>query len=359
MLFGITKFYQLNYIALFLLSILSVASCNRKDKSSARSGLFITAPESGTVVKSGEEVQVKLNYGGAAIDSIQYFLDTTKLAVKTDTSAFNLKSANFPLGSRLITVKIFGKDIQEELTTNVVFVSAKTPEQYGYEIVNSYKHDVSSYTQGLEFKDGIFYESDGEYGASSLRKVALNGTVMKQLDLDKKYFAEGITVIGDKIIQLTYKERVILEYDKNTFELLKTYPYNHANEGWGLAYDGETIYNTDGSNKIFKLNKTTYQPEGFIEVYDDKGPVVSLNELEWIDGKIYANIYTSDLIAIINPQTGEVEAYINLIGLRNEQVEDESQDVLNGIAWDAKGKRLFVTGKKWPKLFEIKKVKRN
>jgi len=359
MLFGITKFIKLNYIAIFLLSILSIASCNRKDKSpSGNAGLFITAPENGEVIKSGEEILVKLNYGGIIVDSVQYFLDTTKLAVKTDTSAFNLKSVDCPLGSRLITVKIFGKDVQEELTTNVVFVSAATPEQYGYEIVNTYKHDITSYTQGLEFHDGVFYESDGEYGASSLRKVAVNGTVIKQKDLDKKYFAEGISVIEDKIIQLTYKERVILEYDKNSLELLKTYSYNHANEGWGLAFDGETIYNTDGSNKIFKLNKTTYQPEGFIEVYDDKGPVVSLNELEWIDGKIYANIYTSDLIAIINPQTGEVEAYINLIGLRNEQVEDESQDVLNGIAWDAKDKRLFVTGKKWPKLFEIRKVKR-
>lgn len=359
MLSGITKFYKLNYIAIFILSILSIASCNRKDKSlSGDSALFIAAPQSGAVIKSGEEVLIKLNFGDKAIDSVQYFLDTTKLAAKTDTSAFSLKSVDCPLGSRQITVKIFGKDVQEELTTNIVFVSSKTPVQYGYEIVNTYNHDITSYTQGLEFHNGIFYESDGEYGASSLRKVALDGKVIKQLDLDKKYFAEGITVVGDKIIQLTYKERVILEYDKNTFELLKTYPYNHANEGWGLTFDGQTIYNTDGSNKIFKLNKTTYQPEGFIEVFDDKGPVVSLNELEWVEGKIYANIYTSDLIAIINPETGEVEAYINLIGLTNEQVEDENQDVLNGIAWDAKGKRLFVTGKKWPKLYEIRKVKR-
>lgn len=359
MLFGIIKFYKLNYIAFFILSFLTIASCGRKDKAtSGNSGIFITSPESGAIIKSGEEVLIKLNYGEIEVDSIQYFLDSTKVAVKTDTSAFELKSHDCPLGNRLITVKVFAKDLQEELTTNVVFVSSKTPEQYGYEILNTYKHDITSYTQGLEFHDGIFYESDGEYGGSSIRKVALDGKVIKQKDLDKKYFAEGLTVVGDKIIQLTYKERVIFEYDKNSLELLKTYPYNHANEGWGLAFDGETIYNTDGSNKIFKLNKTTYQPEGVIEVYDDKGPLESLNELEWVEGKIYANIYTSDLIAIINPHTGEVEAYINLIGLRKEQVEDESQDVLNGIAWDAKGKRLFVTGKKWPKLFEIRKVKR-
>lgn len=358
MLSGITKYYKLNYIAFFILSILSIASCDRKEKSSDTKRVFITAPESGTIVKSGEDIKVKLNYSGVAVDSVLYFLDTTKVAIKTDTSEFVLHTVECPLGSRLLTIKVFGKDVQEELTTNVVFVAAKAPEQYGYEIVNSYKHDVTSYTQGLEFHNGVFYESDGEYGASSLRKVALDGKVIKQKDIDKKYFAEGITVVGDKIIQLTYKERVIFEYDKNTFDLLKTYPYNHANEGWGLAFNGETIYNTDGSNKIFKLNKNTYQPEGYIEVYDNKGPVNSLNELEWVEGKLYANIYTSDLIAIINPHTGEVEAYINLLGLHNEFVEDGTQDVLNGIAWDSKGKRLFVTGKKWPKLFEIRKVKR-
>src|SRR5690606_2877052 len=135
-------------------------------------------------------------------------------------------------------------------------------------------------------------------------------------------------------------------------ELLRTIPYNHADEGWGLAFNGNIIYNTDGTNRIFKLNKETYQPEGFIEVYDDKGPVNYLNEMEWIDGKIYANIYTSDLIAIIDPKTGEVVSYSNLMGIRNDAVEDESQDVLNGIAWDAKGKRLFVTGKKWPHLYQ-------
>ncbi|RRN77838.1 glutaminyl-peptide cyclotransferase, partial [Pseudoxanthomonas sp. SGD-10] len=162
--------------------------------------------------------------------------------------------------------------------------------------------------------------------------------------------------VGDKILQLTYKEKVMFVYDKNTFELLQTIPYNHADEGWGLAFNGETIFNTDGSNRLFKLNKDTYQPEGFIEVYDDKGPVVYLNELEWIDGKIYANIYTSDMIAIINPNTGEVEGYINLIGLNKEAVGDETQDVLNGIAWDGNRKRLFVTGKKWTQLFEIRKV---
>lgn len=166
-----------------------------------------------------------------------------------------------------------------------------------------------------------------------------------------------MTIIGDKIIQLTYREKVGFEYDKATFKLLKTFPYNHAAEGWGLTFDGETVYNTDGSNTIYKLDKNTYLPKGSIEVYDDKGPVTQLNELEWIDGKLYANIYGSELIAIINPKTGAVEAYINMMGLPYSPVDDPQQDVLNGIAYDKVGKRLFVTGKKWDKMFQIEIVK--
>ncbi len=346
MKFNLSPYFTFAVIALLL------AACKSNIKTSPSTPSFIT-PEAGLLLKAGETINVKLSLPDALVDSVQYFIDSVKVASLKDTTSLSLKTQNLPLGSRLITAKIFAKGISNDIATNIILTSAITPVNLSYKIVNTFKHDTASYTEGLEYHNGFLYESDGEYGASSLRKTTLAGKVVQKITLDKKYFGEGITLIGNKIIQLTYKEGIGFEYDKTTFKLLKTFPYNHTLEGWGLAFDGKIIYNTDGSNKIYKLNPSTYQSTGFIEVYDDKGPVTQLNELEWVDGKLYANIYTSDLIAIINPNTGEVEAYINLITLPKGEIEDENNHVLNGIAYDAKTKRLFVTGKKWPKLFEI------
>lgn len=332
-------------------------SCGDKSGKTNSVNSSFNSPESGQLVKSGDAINIDLAYADGLIDSIQYLVDTTKLDTKTDTSVYQLNTKNLPLGSRLITAKIYRKGIVEEVAANIVVVSAKTPERYGYKIINTFNHSTSSYTEGLEFHDGVFYEGTGTEGKSKLLKVSLEGKILKEISLDNQYFGEGITVIGNKIIQLTYTEKVGFEYDKQTFKLLKTFPYNHAAEGWGLAFDGETIYNTDGSNKIYLLDKNTYQPKSYLEVYDNVGPVNSLNELEWIDGKIFANIYQSELVAIINPKSGEVEAYVNLIGLPKGPVKDEGNDVLNGIAYDKKTKRLFVTGKNWDKLFQIELVR--
>lgn len=348
-------FKKLTLLAIFSSSIF-LFSCHQ-DKPKTSGSSYFLSPETGAVIKAGEELNLKLNYSEGTVDSVQYLIDTIKIGTKKDTAQFNTTTAGLPLGSRLITAKVYRNGVAEDVTSNIVLVSAIKPANYRYKIINTYPHSTSSYVEGLEFHDGVFYESAGDYGHSSLRRVSLNGKVLQQKDIDKQYFAEGITVIGDKIIQLTYKEKVGFEYDKATFKLLKTFPYNHAAEGWGLTFDGETIYNTDGSNTIYKLDKNTYLPKGSIEVYDDKGPVTQLNELEWIDGKLYANIYGSELIAIINPQTGAVEAYINMMGLPHAEVEDPQQDVLNGIAYDKVGKRLFVTGKKWDKMFQIEVVK--
>ncbi|MDA9555658.1 glutaminyl-peptide cyclotransferase [Pelobium sp.] len=342
-------------IGLFVLSVALIA-CKQKSVSSLAPSSFVK-PESGQIVKLGEVVPLHISFGDGSVDSIQYIVDTVKVKTKTDTTSFQLQTATYSLGSRLITAKIFRKGISEDVTTNIVLVSAKKPEQYGYKIIKSYSHRTDVYTEGLEYHDGNLYESAGDYGNSKLIRETLDAKPLKEIKLDKQYFGEGITLIGDKIIQLTYKEKIGFEYDKETFKLLKTFPYNHADEGWGLTFNGETIYNTDGTNRIFMLDKNTYLPKGFLEVYDDKGPVTQLNELEWVDGKLYANIYQSELLAIINPKTGEVEAYVNLIGLPHSPVEDEGNDVLNGIAYDAAGKRLFVTGKKWDKLFQIELVK--
>jgi glutaminyl-peptide cyclotransferase len=340
-------------ITICCLAVLFFA-CSQKTTNSSS---YFLSPETGRIVKSGDSVKLDVSFADPSVDSVQYFVDSAKVKTITDTNSVSISTEKLALGSRLIGAKIYSKTGVEEITGNIVLVSSKIPAQYGYKIIKTFPHSTTSYTEGLEYQNGIFYESAGDYGNSSLRKVALDGEILKQQNIEKQYFAEGITVIGDKIIQLTYKEKIGFEYDKNTFKLLKTFPYNHADEGWGLCFNGETIYNTDGTNRIFKLNKSTYLPEGYLEVYDDKGPVTQLNELEWIDGKLYANIYQSELLAIINPQSGEVEAYINLIGLPHGPLGDPGNDVLNGIAYDSVGKKLFVTGKKWDKLFQIEIVK--
>ena len=221
-----------------------------------------------------------------------------------------------------------------------------------------FKHDTSSYTQGLEFHGGYLYESDGLTGESSIRKTdPATGKVLQMTKVRDELFAEGITIVGDKILMLTYQNNVSLEYDLNSLKLLREFPNQYQREGWGLCNDGKVIYSSDGSNTIYILNKDTYMQEGSIEVYDQNGPVRELNELEFIDGRIYANIYNSNRIVIIDPANGQVTAEVDLSELYADSVramKDFDGFVLNGIAWDSKGKRLFVTGKKWDKLFQIK-----
>jgi glutamine cyclotransferase len=345
------------YILIVLIVSVFLFSCGDKSGKTNSANSSFNSPESGQLLKSGDSINIYLAYADGLVDSIQYFVDTIKLATKTDTTGYQLNSSDLPLGSRLITAKIYRKGVLEEVTSNIVLVSSKIPVQYGYKIIKSFPHSTKVYTEGLEYHDGYLYESAGDYGHSALLKLTLGGKVVQKQTLGDKYFGEGITIVEDKIIQLTYKEKIGFEFDKNTFKLIKTFPYNHANEGWGLYFNGDIIYNTDGSNRIFMLDKNTYQSKGFLEVYDDKGAVTQLNELELIQGKLYANIYTSELIAIIDPKTGAVEAYLNMMGLPHAPVLDPSQDVLNGIAYDKKGKRIFVTGKKWDKLFQIEIVK--
>jgi glutaminyl-peptide cyclotransferase len=247
-------------------------------------------------------------------------------------------------------------------------LAAKAPEILTFKVEKVFPHDTSSYTEGLEFHDGFLYESDGGYlnpppneevtGQSSLRKVDLNtGKVVKERLVDPAVFAEGITVVGDKIIQLTYREKKGYVYDKNTFKLQKIFSYTAGKEGWGLCFDGEKIYNTDSTNGILILDKNDYHQTGVIYVYDDKEQIDMVNELEYIDGKLYANVYTTDDILVIDPKTGAVLQKIDMSSLYPKEKRNANADVLNGIAWDAKGKRLFVTGKKWDKLFQVKFVK--
>ena len=239
-------------------------------------------------------------------------------------------------------------------------VSQAGVPEYTFEVVHSYPHDRTAFTEGLFYLDGFLYESTGIEGASSVRKVRLEtGEVVQRHDLPSAYFGEGIIPWKDRLIQLTYKTEVGFVYNLSTFETERRFEY--PGEGWAMTQDGKNIFMSDGTAQIRIWDPETMQELRRITVTDQGQPVPNVNELEWVKGEIYANIWETDRIARIDPATGRVVGWIDLAGLLspNERLAGpEGTDVLNGIAYDAKGNRLFVTGKRWPKLFEIRLVRR-
>lgn len=230
--------------------------------------------------------------------------------------------------------------------------SASGPSKYGVKVVGEYPHDRSAYTQGLFFHNGDLYESTGQTGQSSFRKVDLEtGKVQRKLDFDRKYFGEGSVILDDRMYMLTWTSKVAFVYDAATLKYLKTYSY--PREGWGLTTDGKSLVASDGSCYIYFMDKE-FNVQRKIRVTMNDRPLRLLNELEWIDGKIWANVYTTDMIVIINPSSGKVEGVVDCSGLLPDSLRRRDTDVLNGIA--VKDGRIFLTGKNWPKLYEIRLV---
>jgi len=247
--------------------------------------------------------------------------------------------------------------ITPTLVVTAPAIPTDTIVYYSYKTLNSYPHDPNAFTQGLVYLDGGWYEGTGLRGRSSLRRVDFEtGEVLQQIDLPAQYFGEGIVVFGEKIYQLTWQSKIGFVYDKNSFEQLQEFTYN--TEGWGFTHDGERLIMSDGTATIYFMDPETLAVIGQISVADDRGPVVRLNELEYIDGQIYANIWQTNRIARIDPASGRVTAWIDLtnIFIPQEHGHTGSYDVLNGIAYDEENQRLFVTGKLWPRIFEIELV---
>jgi glutamine cyclotransferase len=243
------------------------------------------------------------------------------------------------------------------VTSNQISAQNRKAQQYTYAIIHTYPHDTTAFTEGLIYTDGYLYESTGLYGESTLRQVNLtSGTVLKETALGKPYFGEDITKVNDTIVQLTWQERTGFVYDKTSFEQVKNFTY--STEGWGLTFDGKSLIMSDGTDSLYFLNPVTFQRTGQVHIYDGSTPIININELEFINGDIYANIFMQQKITVINPQTGQVKAWIDLTGIENLNGFN-SEMVLNGIAYDAQNSRLFVTGKDWPQLFEIKLVPSN
>ena len=311
-------------------------------------GLSLKTSAEKNTVALGESVELSIsNPNAIPIASVTYTLDGNPIdkTVKFDSGK---------LGQRKIVATIKHGDTETKIQGYVKVLNNKEPEIYTYAIVNTYPHDITSYTQGLEFHEGILYESTGQYNESKLRKIDYStGEVLKNINLSNGYFGEGLTILEDNIYQLTWQEDTGLIYDVNSFEKKGMFRYDLSKEGWGLCNDGDVLYKSDGTEKIWTLNTDTYTEDSFVEVFTNKGKIPSLNELEWINGKIYANIYQRNGVAIIDPKTGAVEGVIDFTPLRDLVTKHKGLDVLNGIAYNPETETIFVTGKRWDKLFEV------
>jgi glutaminyl-peptide cyclotransferase len=240
------------------------------------------------------------------------------------------------------------------LAQNVARKPASAPT-YGYQVVHVYPHDRAAFTEGLEYHDGFLYESTGLNGRSTLRKVKLEtGELVRAIALPRQYFGEGIAVLGDKIAQLTYQTQIGFVYSLKDFVQLRTFTYK--GEGWAFTHNANTLFMDDGTDEIRLWDPRTFAERRRIKVHEGSRSIDNVNELEYVEGELYANIWQTDRIARISPATGAVLGWIDMSGLLGPTYRNGTEDVLNGIAYDAAGKRLFVTGKLWPSLFEVKIV---
>ena len=308
----------------------------------------ITTDAKNNAVTLGETINFSIkNPKGLEISEVTYTINETPVGE-------SIKIENMNLGVQTVTAKVNYGDASDIITTKITILNNAPPKVYGYNIINEYPHDITSYTQGLEFHNGELYESTGQYGESKLRKVDYKtGEVLQNINLAAQYFAEGLTIINDNIHQLTWQENIGFVYDVDTFEKTGSFSYGKSKEGWGICNDGNVIYKSDGTEKIWLLNPETLTEESYIQAFRDKGKVEGLNELEWINGKIYANRYQFNGVAIINPENGAVDGVIDFSPLRKLVTQHKGLDVLNGIAYNPETQTIFVTGKRWDKLFEV------
>lgn len=347
---------KFNLLLLFILNFLFF-SCG-SNNGNKKSDFSIKFDENKTEFKLNEQLKASIvNSKNKNIDSVSFYLGDQYLNSSISGNLdFNLQDAL--LGNHSIKAIVYTDETTDTLSKTVKILNTQAPQVYTYEIVNTYPHDVTSYTQGLEFHGDTLYESIGQYGRSKLRKIDLeSGEVLKEIKLDDQYFAEGLTILNDKLYQLTWQENEGFIYDLETFEKTGTFGYNQSKEGWGLCNNGEKIFKSDGTEKIWILDPETLAEKSFIQPSTNSSIYKQFNELEWVNGKIYANTYQRDGVAIINPENGAIEGLVNFKNLRNKVTQHDKLDVLNGIAYNPKNEKLYVTGKNWDKIFEVRIIK--
>ena len=340
-------------IFLFLLSVLQLESC---DENSESDNISVRTNITDKKIQLNDTLKIILS---KSLKNLVFEIKTNnqiKKITPIDLNIENNNQYNFLLNNLTLGKKeLIIKSVNTEKKVNFTLLNNIAPKVYDYEIINEFPRSMNSYTQGLEFYNDTLYESLGRYGQSKLVKVEFRtGKKLKEINLASEYFAEGITILNNKIFQLTWKEKVGFVYDIDNFNKINSFEYENSLEGWGICNNGIKLYKSDGTEKIWLLDPENLKEENYIEIYTNKNKVVGLNELEWINGKIYANRYLFDGIAIINPENGAIEGVINLSTLKNKVTQHENLDVINGIAYNKKRNSIFVTGKMWDKLFEIR-----
>ena len=325
---------------------LLILNCN-PDPSS---GFKIQIKSSGDKILIDDRISINIiSPNKKIIDSIEYYLNDRLVSNE-------VKLIDYKVGENNVAAKIFSNNEIISINKKFDIYSNIEPEIMTYKVINEYKHDENAYTQGLEFYNNQLYESTGLNGKSTLRKSDYkSGEILNIVKLDYEYFGEGLTIINDKIYQLTWKNNIGFIYDLD-FNKIGNFDYGKSKEGWGLCNDGNFIYKSDGTNKIWILDSETLEEIRFIEVLTNRSKIKNINELEYIDGKIYANTYqfNRDVVIVINPLNGVVEKVIDFSGIRDRVTQKPDLDVMNGIAYF--GGKIFVTGKNWDKLFEVEIV---
>lgn len=357
------KRFTLSLVPLFFVLII-LMNCAQSSSHSRRPVTSFQLEPKKKSYTLGEEIVISLNtkLKDGSIEKIEISVDGKPVQTSNKlTNSIIYKTVDFGVGKHIVKVSAVKTDGQSGDNYEEIFVTSNLkPVQYSYQIISVFPHTTTHFTQGLEFHNNILYEGTGQEGTSAIYQLDLkSGKTLKETKLENQYFGEGITILNDKIYELTYKNQIGFVYDLATFKLLNTWKYK-SKEGWGLTNDGHSLIMSDGTENIYFINPDTYQEERKIQVCNEYNIVKNLNELEYIKGEIWANIWTTDNIVIIDPKTGKITGEIDLSGLSGTIVQNQREqiDVLNGIAWNPVTDKIYVTGKLWPKAFEIKLIRK-
>lgn len=340
--------------------LLSVSACNssttnqKQNESTSSQQLHLKFSDKTSMFHQGDRIRLEYVFSDSSLpDSLTLLVDNKGKSFQEENNILSILSDSLTIGRHSISITAYAGDVALQKNLSFTLLPDKAPIERGYKIKNTYPHDIHAYTQGLEFISDLYmYESTGLRGKSSLRKVNFKtGEIIQKTDLERQFFGEGIAVIGEKLYQLTWQSQIGFVWDKESFQKISSFTY--PTEGWGLCFDGEYLRMSDGSHFIYTISPDNFSIVSKIEVYTNNGPVLYLNELEYIEGFIYANVYQTDKVVKVDPKTGAVLEIIDFSGLLQPNDILPATDVLNGIAYDAATKKMYVTGKNWPKLFEV------
>ena len=357
---------KLFYLSIILLSVgfscqqKRHAQSNKAQSQSTDNGsqkLSFRSPQNGQIIRIGKSASLQVQYLDTlnTPDSVQFLVDANRIgSVKKYREPLTWNTQNTNAGSHIISaIAYFSSGSKEQNNIGIKLYPENQAPIYTYKVIGTYPHDRAAYTQGLLFDNGELIESTGINGQSSLRKVAYQtGEILKLYKLPDNVFGEGIASFDNKILQISWQEQVAFLYDKTTFALINKFSYPFK-EGWGLTFDGTNLIMSDGSSNLYFLDKEYLTETSRVEVCDEHGPVDKLNELECINGEIWANVYYTDTIVRIDPKSGIIVGKIDMSGILRTEDRNAETNVLNGIAYDPQTKRIWVTGKNWPKLFQI------